>query len=229
MAKRVTRVLGWFRRRIRGSGSEKIIEQAERHLELTNQTIRLLKQAVSSAIAGKFRERDRTVRSLVNASFEADGLRRSMIDSMARLSVKAAERDEFFALVDALNQVIDRVREGGRILKLLPLSDMGETMQNACQSVTNHLVTCGSAVTKTIQALEVGLEKVSHEADGVSRWEEIIDDDNQKIRKSLLDLSESLSAGSLILINSFSATIEEAADHMEDLSDICRSIASSHS
>ena len=224
-----TRGLGWFRRRIRDSGSEVIIEQAERHLELTNETARLLKKSVSSAIAGKFRERDRTVRTLVNASFEADELRRSMIEKMARLSIKPVERDEFFVLIDLLNRIIDRVREGGRILKLLPLSDMGETMQNACRSVTNHLVTCGSALTKTIQALEDGLEKVKHEADSVSRWEEIIDDDNQKIRKAILELSENLSPGSLILVNSFSGTIEEAADTMEDLSDVCRSIAARHS
>ncbi|MHA1712801.1 MAG: DUF47 domain-containing protein [Candidatus Ranarchaeia archaeon] len=223
-----TRVLGWFRKIRRISGSELIINQAERHLELTNETIRLLKKAVVSAIAGKFRERDRTVRTLVNASFEADELRRTMTEHIARLSVKPAERDDFFSLIDNLNRIIDRVREAGRILKLLPLADMGGQMHVACRGVSTHLVRCGEGLTKTIKALDESVEKVVHEANRVSRWEEIIDDDNQKIRKALLDLSNNYSAGSLILLNSFSTTVEEAADTMEDLSDVCRSIAFRH-
>ena len=220
-----TRVFGWLKRIRKVSGSGEIIDLAERHIELTISSVRLLNGGVDAAIEGKQREKNRIIRALVNVSFEADEVRRSMIQRLAKLTVSPEERDDLFRLVDRLNRIVDRVREAARITTLLPFPDMGLETQSNCHAVTTHLLRCGEALIKTISALEETLEKVNHEADGVSRWEEIIDDDNQKIRQSLLTLNNK-SAGVLILLNSFSLAVEEAGDLMENLSDICRSISS---
>ena len=53
-----TRVFGWLKRLRKVSGSAEIIDLAERHIELTISSVRLLNEGVKEAIDGKIRDKN---------------------------------------------------------------------------------------------------------------------------------------------------------------------------
>ena len=197
------------------------------HSKMTTVTVEQLSKCIQNAIGNKRQELQRNFELLEAKEREADGLRRRIIEELARGELPADERVGLMRLGRQIDWVTDWSHEASRILVLFELSKMPKEIQSIIVEMCSTVNECTVKVANCVQKLIDGnLDESLKAADEVERLEEKVDGLHQKARSHLNDIKiDGVHVGSIILLDQFLEAIENTADRCEDTCDQARVMA----
>ncbi len=197
------------------------------HSKMTTVTVEQLSRCIQNAIEGKKEELTRNFEILEEKEREADGLRRRIIEELARGELPADERVGLMRLGRQIDWITDWSHEASRILVLFELSQMPKQIQAVIVEMCSTVSECTVKVAGSVQKLmDGGLDESLKAADQVERLEEKVDGLHQKARSFLKDIkTDGIAVGSVILLDQFLEAIENTADRCEDTCDQVRVMA----
>ena len=197
------------------------------HSKMTTLTVEQLSKCIQNAIENKKQELQRNFDLLEQKEREADGLRRRIIEELARGELPVDERVGLMRLGRQIDWITDWSHEASRILFLFDLSQMSNQIQDVVVEMCSVVTECTVKVANCVQKLMDGsIDESLKAADEVERLEEKVDGLHQKARSYLNDIkADSLHVGSIILLSQFIEAIENTADRCEDTCDQVRVMA----
>ena len=197
------------------------------HSKMTTVAVEQLAICIHNAIENRREELQRNFELLEEKEREADGLRRRIIEELARGELPADERVGLMRLGRQIDWITDWAHEASRILVLFNLSQMPKQMQDVIVEMCSTVTECTVKVANCVQKLIDGeLDESLKAADQVERWEEKVDKLYQKARSNLVDIkTNGIRVGSVILLGQFVDAIENTSDRCEDSCDQVRVMA----
>jgi predicted phosphate transport protein (TIGR00153 family) len=197
------------------------------HSKMTTAAVELLGKCIQDAMNCRGEELQKSFQLLQQKEHEADVLRRSMIEELARGELPSDDRVGLMRLGRQLDWIIDWAHEGGRVLVMFDLSKMPRQIQDILVEMCSATTQGTSHIVKTVQELIDGhLDESLKEADEVERLEETVDSLHQKARGILKDMDTGeVSVGSIILLSQFLEAVENTSDRCEDACDQARVMA----
>lgn len=197
------------------------------HAKMTTIAVEQLSKCIQNAIENKKQELQRSFELLEEKEKEADGLRRRIIEELARGELPTDERVGLMRLGRQTDWITDWAHEAGRILVLFDLSQMPKQIQDVVVEMCSKVTECTIKVADCVQKLMDGdLDESLKAADEVERLEEKVDGLHQKARSHLNDIEiDGVHVGSIILLDQFLEAIENTADRCEDTCDQTRVMA----
>jgi len=214
---------GWLKAR----RTVKAMQLVSEHTKMTNITVEQLSKCIRNAIDGKKDELHRNFQLLEQKEREADGLRKRIIEELARGELPVDERVGLMRLGRLIDWITDWAHEASRILVLFDLSVMPKQIQNVIVEMCTTVLECTLKVGDCVEKLMNGaLEESLRAADEVERLEEKVDQLYQKARSNLNDIeTNGIRIGSIILLSHFIEAIENTSDRCEDTCDQVRVMA----
>jgi predicted phosphate transport protein (TIGR00153 family) len=197
------------------------------HSKMATLTVELLAKCIQNAKDGKKDDLEKNFELVHLKEQEADGLRRRIIEELARGELPTDERVGLMRLCRQIDWIADWAHEAGRLLVLFDLSILLGKVQDVIVEMCDALVECTVKVEESVAKLIDGeIDQSLQAADGVERLEERIDDLHQKARGNLSDMkTDQLSVGSIVLLSEFLEAIENTSDRCEDTCDQVRVMA----
>jgi len=197
------------------------------HSKMTTLTVEQLAMCIHNAIENKKDELQRNFELLEGKEREADGLRRRIIEELARGELPTDERVGLMRLGRLIDWITDWAHEASRILVLFNLSQMPKHMQELIVEMCSTVTECTVKVADCVQKLMDGeLDEALKAADQVERLEEKVDKLYQTARSNLVDIkTNGIRVGSVILLAQFVEAIENTSDRCEDTCDQVRVMA----
>jgi len=215
----LSELLKWFERR----REEKVLTLVRRHLATTISTVEDLEKAMRVAAVDDEREMKLYIDRVMNAEREADGLRREVMNELARGELPPADREDLMHLVKRVDMVADWSREATRILEATPIREMPRNLKKACVEMAEGVKECASALQKSVNRIAEKPEEALRAADLVERQEEMVDGLFQNAR-GLLAKEAEIKVGVAICMNELFEALEMVADSCEDVCDQVRVI-----
>ena len=195
----------------------------QRHLSITMAIVEDLGKAVDAAVKKNREEMRKCVERITNGEKEADSLRRKFMDELSRGELSPTDREDLMHLMKRVDMVADWSRESTRLLNVLPMENVPESLQNACVKMVEGDKECAIALRKCIEKMMDNPKEALKAADEVERKEEMVDETHENSRR-LLVKEEALKAGVAVLIGQLFDSLETVADSCEDACDQVRVI-----
>jgi predicted phosphate transport protein (TIGR00153 family) len=197
------------------------------HSKMTTVAVEQLSRCIQNAAEGKKEDLQKNFELLELKEREADGLRRRIIEELARGELPADERVGLMRLGRQIDWITDWAHEASRVLVLFDFSQMPKRIQVVAAEMCATVRECTLKVADTVQKLMDGaLEESLKAADEVERLEEKVDKMYQEARSNLKDIeTNGIRVGSIILLGQFCEAIENTADRCEDACDQARVMA----
>ncbi|HVP41775.1 MAG TPA: DUF47 family protein [Candidatus Krumholzibacteriaceae bacterium] len=199
------------------------LEIMQRHLTITIAVVKDLHNAVDAAVREDLKEKEKYVERITSGEKEADALRRNFMDELSRGELPPADREDLMRLMKLVDMVADWSREATRLLNVIPMKEVPESIRNACMKMVDGDIECAIALGKSIEKMKDDPQEVLKAADVVEREEEKVDELLENARR-LLATEKSLAAGIAVLIGQLFEALETVADSCEDACDQVRVI-----
>jgi len=201
----------------------KVISRMQRHLAITMSAVEDLERAVKATVRSDEKETKEAIERVTSAEKEADKLRRDVMSELARGELPPIDREDLMHLMKRVDMVADWSRESTRILNVIPMRDVPDSLKEASVEMMAGVKECATALRTAVTRMTEKPEEALKAADHVERLEEKVDDMFQDAR-GLLTQETKLRAGVAVMINELFETIESAADACEDACDQVRVI-----
>lgn len=195
----------------------------QRHLAVTMAIVNDLRDAVSAAVKENRKDMEKYVERITSGEKEADALRRSFMDELSRGELPPADREDLMHLMKTVDMVADWSRESTRLLNVIPMGDVPESLRNACAKMAEGDIECAIALNRSIERMQDSPQEALKAADEVERKEEIVDQLHENAR-SLLAKEKNLEGGIAVLIGQLFDALESVADSCENACDQVRVI-----
>ncbi len=216
------KLFGWFA----PNRGEDILGMAEKHLELTKNTVRELYSMVDAAAKCDREKCQGHYMSVSRMEMEADELRRGMVDALTKSEMFPEERDDLMELVRAVDWIADWSKEAGRILNAIQLDKAPPEMREAALNMVKADADCVVVLEECLKKAYKDPKEAVNLANKVELLEEDTDELYSQARKHLATLEfKGWTVGSLILLNEFLDSLETIADWCENTADIVRAIS----
>lgn len=215
----MSELLKWFERR----REERVLTLVRRHLATTMSAVEDLEKAVRAAAVDDEREMRKHIDRVTNAEREADGLRREIMNELARGELPPVDREDLMHLVKRVDMIADWSREATRILEATPIREVPGNLKKACVEMVEGVKECASALQRSVNRIAEKPEEALRAADQVERREEMVDDIFQNTR-GLLAKETEIKVGVAILMNDLFEALEMVADSCEGTCDQVRVI-----
>jgi len=212
-------ILGWL-----GMKQEKIIlEDAEKHVEVTYQTVESFKKAILAYIAGDNVGKKEAIEKVRECERKADDLRSKMVDELSEGLLVPPDREDLLHFVRSLDKIADWTNGAARILDFIKVK-LPQSILSEMSKATDILFHSIAKLKDGIEALmKNDLKKAiadCHEADAC---ESQADDQKRAMIESII--SEKLDAPTLLLSYQLAEYIEGITDKIEDAADFIKVLA----
>jgi len=219
----------WFW--VAGKREREVILRSIEHLDKVMSVVNHFNQMLEHIIRGDKAGACREFSSVDNIEKEADVIKRKLIEELSRGSFHPLDREDLLRLVLSSDDIAAYIKASAR--KLLLLMDMGyelsvEIVQHM-RSISENIVKAVKILIDAVKQLTKSLEKAITLSHLVEEIEEKIDDMRIEALKSIFRLCEKEFTGTCMMLKEIIDDLELASDRCEDVSDIIRSIAVSHS
>jgi predicted phosphate transport protein (TIGR00153 family) len=212
-------LLDWFTKR----RETRALKTMRCHLATTMSIVDALEKAVKAAISDKTEETRTLVDGIAKAEKEADSLRRNFMDELSKGELSPVDREDLMHLMKRVDMVADWCREATRLLNVIPMENIPQSLKEAYVEMVGGLKGCAFSLRRSIEKMPGSPEDALKAADDVERQEEKVDDMHEKARM-LLVKETNLKAGTAVLACQLFEAIEIAADSCEDACDQVRII-----
>jgi len=182
-----------------------------------------LEKAVKAAAVDEEREMRLRIDRVTNAEREADGLRREVMNELARGELPPVDREDLMHLIKRVDMVADWSREATRILDATPMREVPGNLKKACVEMVEGVKECASALQISVNRIAEKPEEALKASDQVERQEEMVDSLFQNAR-GLLAKETEIKVGVAICMNELFEALEMVADSCEDVCDQVRVI-----
>jgi len=215
----LSELMRWFEKR----RETRALGIMQRHLAITMAIVEDLGRAVNAAVKKNSEEMRKCVERITSGEKEADALRRRFMDELSRGELSPTDREDLMHLMKRVDMVADWSRESTRLLNVLPMEGVPESLQSACVRMVEGDKECAVALRKCIEKMMDNPQEALKAADEVERKEEMVDEMHEDSRR-LLVKEETLRAGVAVLIGQLLDSLETVADSCEDACDQVRVI-----
>lgn len=215
----MSELLNWFKKR----RETHALNTMQCHLTTTMSIVDDLERAVKAAVSNRKNEAKSLVDSIARAEQEADTLRRNFMDQLSQGELPPADREDLMHLMKRVDMVADWCREATRLLNVIPMEEVPQSLKKASMEMASGLKKCALSLQKSINKMVAKPEDALKAADEVERQEEKVDDLHENARQ-LLGREVKLKAGIAVLVSQLFEAIETAADSCEDACDQIRII-----
>ncbi|MDH5448537.1 MAG: DUF47 family protein [Candidatus Bathyarchaeota archaeon] len=219
----MSELLNWFKKR----RETHALKTMRRHLTTTMSIVDDLEKAVEAAVSNKAKETKSLVDNITRAEKEADTLRRKFMDELSQGELPPEDREDLMHLMKRVDMVADWCREATRLLNVIPMEEVPQSLKRASIEMVKGLKECALSLLRSIDKMVDKPEEALEAADEVERQEEKVDDLHENARR-LLAKETDLKAGIAILTSQLFEAIERAADSCEDTCDEVRIILVRH-
>ena len=219
----MSELLNWFKKR----RETHALKTMRRHLTTTMSIVDDLEKAVEAAVSNKAKETKLLVDNITRAEKEADTLRRKFMDELSQGELPPEDREDLMHLMKRVDMVADWCREATRLLNVIPMKEVPQTLKKASIDMVKGLKECALSLLRSIDKMVDKPEEALEAADEVERQEEKVDDLHENARR-LLAKEEKLKAGIAVLTSQLFEAIERSADSCEDTCDQVRIIIVRH-
>lgn len=215
----MSELLEWFKKR----RETRALNTMRRHLTTTMTIVDDLAKAVKAAASNKIDEAKTLVERVTNSEKDADTLRRNFMDELSLGELPPRDREDLMHLMKRVDMVADWYREATRLISVIPMAEVPQSLKNATIEMVKGLNECASSLRKSISKMMDKPEEALKAADEVERQEEKVDDLHENARLLLVKETK-LKAGIAVLTSQLLEAIERAADSCEDACDQIRII-----
>ncbi|MBS7647828.1 DUF47 family protein [Candidatus Bathyarchaeota archaeon] len=209
----------WFEKR----RETKALAIIQRHLALTTSIVEDLDKAVAAAVKKDVKEMRACIERITSNEREADVLRRKVMDEVSKGELPPTAREDIMHLVKRVDMVADWSRESTRVLSVLPMEDVPESIKGEIMEMAKGVKECAILLQKCVNKIITKPEEALQAADAVERGEEKVDDLHEKARM-LLGKENLSKAGVAVLIGQLFEALEMIADSCENACDQVRVI-----
>jgi predicted phosphate transport protein (TIGR00153 family) len=212
-------LIKWFEKR----RETKALETIQRHLALTTGIVEDLSKAIQAAVKKDEKEIEKYTERVASGEKEADSLRRKVMDEVSKGELSPMDRVDLMDLVKRVDMVADWSRESTRVLSVIPMEHVPDSIKDEFVKMVNSVKECALSLQKCVNKMMTKPEEALQAADTVEREEEEVDDLHEKARK-LLGKEDIPKAGVVVLISQLFDALEMIADACEDACDQVRII-----
>ncbi|MEM3549844.1 MAG: DUF47 family protein [Candidatus Bathyarchaeia archaeon] len=215
----MSELIKWLEKR----KESKALAIIQRHLALTTSIVEDLERAIRAAVNNEETEMQLCVNRIISSEREADSLRRNVMDEVSRGDIPSTAREDIMHLVKRVDMVADWGRESTRVLSVLPMKSVPDTIKEAFAEMAKGVKECAFLLQKCVNKIMMKPEEALQAADSVEREEEKVDDLHEKARRLLA--KETLpKSGIAVLIAQLFEALEMIADSCENACDQVRVI-----
>jgi predicted phosphate transport protein (TIGR00153 family) len=213
----------WFSSR----RSSVILDLIQQHVAKIEDTVTELDNALQSAKNGKKEETVQTIKRLNQEEEEADRIRISTIEELAKGELKAKEREDLLHLLRRVDIVADWAKDAAWNLEVLVEYNIKipNEIWSMLVKIGSQLVKETKAMRKSIVYLRTDLDKALEAVKEVEELEHAIDIEYHDTKKLFISHASDLEAPSFMILRDVLKDLEQVADFCEDAEDMVRSIA----
>ena len=212
-------ILGWL-----GMKQEKIVlEDAEKHVEVTYQTVEWFKKAILAYIAGDAAKKQEAIEKVRDCERKADDLRSKMVDELSEGLLVPPDREDLLHFVRSLDKIADWTNGAARILDFIKVK-LPQSVLNEMSKATEILFNSISKLKDGIEALmRNDIKKAIADCNEADAYETEADDQKKTMIESIIN--EKLDGPTLLLSYQLAEYMEGVTDKIEDAADFIKVLA----
>lgn len=199
----------------------------ETHLATTMSIVEDLESAIEAAVKKDEEKMKAYTERVAKNEMEADRIRRDVMDQLAQGELSPIDREDLMHLVKRVDMVADWSREAARLIDVIPMEEVPESLDGAIVKMMKGVRECAVALRKCIGRVMDKPMEALEAADKVERLEEEVDELHANARRALAHERE-LRPSVAVLINELLEAIEMIADSCENTCDQVRIIVVRH-
>ncbi|MFH0878705.1 MAG: DUF47 family protein [Lentisphaerota bacterium] len=219
MMKESRNILGWL-----GMAEEiSILQDAQKHVEETCQTVGYFAEAVSAFIKGDLNAKTVAIAKVNDSEHKADVLRAKMVQALSEGLLQPPDREELLHFVKTLDRVADWTNGAARLLGFLEerLPDnITKNMASAAELISRSTGKLKEAI---IAVTRNELKKAIEDCEEVDRIEHYADDQKRLLIEAIIHAK--LEPVSLLLTYQLAEYMESITDKLEDAADLVKVLA----
>jgi len=219
----LSELLKWFEKR----REKKAIAMIEKHLATTMSAVEDLEAAVEAAVKNDEEKMKMCIERVAKSEMEADGMRRRVMDQLAHGELPPIDREDLMHLVKRVDMVADWSREAARLLEVIPLESVPNSLDDPLLKMMEGIRKCAVALRKCIDRMIDKPVEALEAADEVERLEEAVDELHTQARRVLVQ-ERDLQPSVAVLLNELLESLEMIADSCENTCDQVRIIMVRH-
>jgi predicted phosphate transport protein (TIGR00153 family) len=208
----------WFAKRKKS----KVLEIADRQMNLAIDTVVELEKAINAALIGNKEKAVASFNRLSSAEHEIDELRRIVFAELTRGSLLSKDREDIMHLVKRLDEMADHVKDASRAVILLLETKVPAEMWEQFALTAKDLVECAETLLKAIEMLATDPPKAMELAKQIDVIEGVVDEKYLKSKSLLLRFSAEIDAATILLLKDLIEEMEHVADSCDDTADYVR-------
>ncbi|MGE5196983.1 MAG: DUF47 domain-containing protein [Deltaproteobacteria bacterium] len=212
-------ILGWL-----GMAEEQsILQDAQKHVEETCQTVEHFSSAVKAFIQGDLSAKTAAIENVRESEHRADTLRSKMVSELSEGLLLPPDREDMMHFVKTLDKIADWTNGAARILGFIE-QKLPENVLKNISLATELIVTSVSKLKEGIQALiKNDLKKALADCEEVDRIEHEADDQKKLIIESIIHAR--LEPVTFFLCYQLAEYLEGVTDKIEDAADLVKVVA----
>lgn len=219
----------WFW--IAGKREREVLLRSINHLTRVREVVYHLKLMLEALSREKYDEARREFNTVDTVEKEADSIKRRIIDELSKGTFHPLDREDLLRLVLASDDIAAYAKAAARKLQLLV--DLGHKLPvellDDMRSMAEQIDKAVNILIDSVRELTKSIEKAITLSHMVEEIEERIDDMRIDTFKKLFKICGEKYNGMCALLKEIIDDLEMASDKCEDVGDIVRSIAVSHS
>ncbi|MGQ9513738.1 MAG: DUF47 domain-containing protein [Thermoproteota archaeon] len=214
-----------------GKQKEKeIVKLCVIHADLIAKTVLQMREAIFSFCDRDSEKAKDAFRTVFDTEREADKVKRKILEELSKGPFHPMDREDVIRLVFTVDDVGANAKSAARKINFSSPIDFSQNVLKDLRELAEMLVDIVDKMKIVIEKLLQDPKKVTDLADELERLEEKIDDHRVELLVKIIkigDRAESFS--SWLMLKEAVDNMENVADKCEDVADLVRTIAISHS
>jgi predicted phosphate transport protein (TIGR00153 family) len=217
--KEMRNILGWL-----GMAEElSILKDAQKHVEVTYQTVEWFKRAVSAYVRGDLAGKNEAIEKVRECEHQADILKSKMVNELSEGILLPPDREDLMHFATTLDKIADWTNGAARILGFIE-GRLPENILNNISSATELLFASISKLQEGIQTLAKNdFKKALSDCEEVDRLEHEADDQKKTLIEAIIHAK--LEPTSLLLAYQLAEYLEGVTDKIESAADLIKVLA----
>jgi predicted phosphate transport protein (TIGR00153 family) len=208
----------WFAKRRKS----KVLEIADRQMNLAIDTVIELEKSIIAALNGNKEKAIASFNKLSSAEHEIDELRRTVFEELTQRSLLSKDREDIMHLVKRLDEMADHVKDASRAVILLLEAEVPKELWEQFAQTAKDLVDIAKTLLKAIEKLGTNPPKAMELAKQIDEIEGVVDEKYLKSKELLLKYSNEIDAATILLLKDLIEEMEHVADACDDTADYVR-------
>ncbi|MBO3803926.1 MAG: DUF47 family protein [Candidatus Brockarchaeota archaeon] len=200
------------------------------HADWIMKTVLQMREVISSFCDGDVEKAKGAFSAVFDNEREADEVKRKVLEELSKGPFHPMDREDVMRLVLTVDDVGANAKSAARKLNFSSPTELSSNVMKGLRELADMLVEIVGKMKESIESLLQDPKKATKLADELERLEERIDDYRVELLVKIIKIGErSESFSSWLMLKEAVDNMENVADKSEDVADLVRMIAVSHS